>query len=72
MKIKLFAAFRDGWDGSYSVKLFGTRDEALKHLDRTEEQLEDDNVYEDGAIEETEIEIDENGVIITPGRMSFG
>lgn len=72
MKIKIFAAYRDGMDGSFSIRLFGEKQKALDHLDRTEEQLEEGNVYDDGAIAETEIEVDDQGVIIKSGHLSIG
>lgn len=61
MKIKLFAACSDRRDGSHTVKLFNTKQEALDELDRTEEQLEsgDTCYYEDGVLEEIVLDIDE-------------
>ena len=40
ISVKIFAACSDGGDGSVSVHLVNTREEALEKLDRTEEELE--------------------------------
>lgn len=61
MKIKLFIAASDGQDGSFSVKLFNTKEEALGNLKRTEEELQNGTFYDDGALEEIELELDEEG-----------
>lgn len=71
MKITLHAAYRDGQDGSFSVKLFNTKDEALKHLDRTEEELEEGNFYDDGAYEELTLDI-VDGKLEKPVSISVG
>lgn len=61
MEIKAFAACWDGGDGSTSVVIYPTRDEALKSLNRTEKQLEEGVYYDDGIIREVFIEIDNKG-----------
>jgi hypothetical protein len=63
MKVKLYCSYRDGGDGSFTIRIHESRQKALDHLQVTEEELEKGNFYDDGAIEETEIEVDENGNI---------
>jgi hypothetical protein len=72
MKIKLFLAATDGQDGSYTVTLFNTKQEALDDLEKTEEELNEGCFYEDGQIQEMEIEIDENGKLLNSYHFSFG
>lgn len=76
IKVKAFAAYRDGQDGSCSVSICGTRELALENLDRTEEQLQQGNMYEDGAIDEIEIEVEQQAdgtfVLINAPYFSFG
>ncbi len=72
MRIQLFAACTDGQDGSYSVKLFSTRAEALKKLNRTEEQLSEGCFYEDGCIEEVVLDVDSKGKLKKPVNISIG
>lgn len=57
MKIKLQLASSDGGDGSFNVGLHNTKQEALKSLDRTEEQIEKGTFYDDGMFEEVELDI---------------
>lgn len=71
MKITLHAAYQDGQDGSFSVKLFNTKREVLKYLDRTEEQLEEGCFYDDGAYEEVTLEI-VDGKLKNPVSISVG
>lgn len=70
-KIKLFGAARDGQDGSYSVELFNTRQEALNELDRTEEELSNGCFHEDGGIAEVVIEL-VDGKLKKPVYISLG
>lgn len=56
MKITLFAAYTDGQDGSFSIRIYNTRQEALDKLGKTEEDLEEGNIYDDGAVEELNLE----------------
>ena len=72
MKIKLSIAYRDAGDGSFSLRLFPTREMALNQLGVTEEQLELGDYYEDGAIEEVELEIDENGNLLNTPSIYIG
>ena len=45
-----YGAYSDGWDGSFNISLFNTKQEALDSLERTEEQLEKGSHYDDGAL----------------------
>ncbi len=72
MKVTVFATYTDGQDGSFSVSLHGTKEEALEDLGKTEEELEEGNIYEDGAMEELNLEFDENGKLINDVRFSAG
>jgi hypothetical protein len=72
-KIKLFLAATDGQDGSYTVSFFNTKKEALKDLDRTEDELEGGSFYDDGQIKELTLEIDNKGKLINKEfHISFG
>ena len=71
MKVKLICSYSDGQDGSHTVRIHRTRQEALERLNRTEEQLKRGNIYDDGAIVETEIEVDEAGKVIKGGSISI-
>lgn len=65
MVIKLWLSGWDCGDGSNSIQLQNTKEEALESLGKTsEEQI--DNYYDDGMIEEIELEIDENGKLLKP------
>jgi hypothetical protein len=63
MKIKLWLSAWDCGDGSNTVELNNTKKEALKSLN-LESEDEIDNYYDDGIIEEVELEIDENGKLL--------
>lgn len=60
IKLKLFAACSDGGDGSVSVTLVNSREEALEHLDRTEEELEEGCFHDDGSIEKVNVTLIED------------
>ncbi len=64
MEIKLFASYMDFGDGSFGIKLHNTKDEALDRLGRTEKQLENGNIYDDGAIKPLILEINNEGKLI--------
>lgn len=67
--IDAWMTFEDGQDGSYSIQLFGSREEAVKKLGKEPEVL-----YEDGGIEKVKIEIVNKGgkwVIKKSERASF-
>jgi hypothetical protein len=66
MKINLWLTSKDCGDGSYTVSIVNTKEEALEILDRTEEQLSEGNTYEDGYLEEITLELDENGKLTKP------
>ncbi len=72
MIIKLFASYSDGQDGSFSIALHNTREEALERLGRTEEELKKGCFYEDGAIEPLELEIDSSGKLMNNVSISVG
>lgn len=63
MKINLVVSYMDGGDGSHNLKLHNTKEEALKRLNRTEEELQLGNIYADGAIEEITLEIEDGKLI---------
>lgn len=65
MKIKLWLSAWDCKDGSNSMQLNNTKEEALISLNKTSED-ELDNYYEDGKIEKVELEIDHNGKLLKP------
>jgi len=65
MKIKLWLSAQDCGDGSNSVYINNTKEEALKSLGKQSEE-EIDNYYDDGMIEEIELEIDQNGKLLKP------
>ena len=65
MKIKLWLTFTDGQDGSYYVTIHNEKEEALERLNRTEDQMNNGNTYEDGYMSELDIEI-ENGKLVKP------
>jgi len=65
MKSILFWSYRDGMDGSHIVKLHSKKEEALKELSRTEEELQNGNIYDDGSFGEIEVELDENGKLVS-------
>lgn len=58
MKIKLWLSANDCGDGSVSVRLNNTKIEALKSLNKESED-EIDNFYDDGMIEEIELDFDD-------------
>lgn len=59
MKVKCHLVFSDGQDGSYTINIVPTKEKGLEILDRTEEQLEEGTVYEDGVIKEVTLDIEE-------------
>jgi len=63
MKIKLWLSAWDCGDGSNTIELNNTKEEALKSLN-LESEDEIDNYYDDGMIEEVELEIDETGKLL--------
>ena len=66
MKINLCLSASDCGDGSFSVFLHNTKEEALENLNRTEEQLENGCFYDDGMIQNISLDIDENGKLLVP------
>jgi len=64
MKKTLHISYRDGQDGTHRVILHNTKEEALARLNRTEEELEEGNIYEDGYYAEAELEFDEHGNLV--------
>lgn len=64
-KVKLTIAAKNQGDGSIGVKIFGKgkRKQALEWLNRTEEDLEKGSPYDDGVIEEVEVDL-ENGTFV--------
>lgn len=59
MKIKLWAACTDDWDGSFTVRLVNTKEEALHALgDKTEEEIDEAGFHDAGEIREIEIDFD--------------
>lgn len=64
MVIKVFWSYKDGQDGSHSIKLHSSKEEALNRLDRTEEELEDGDIYNDGSFGETLLEVDGKGNLL--------
>lgn len=66
MKIKLWVSAKDMGDGSVSVCIINTKEEALDKLNRTEEEVENGCFYEDGMFEEILLDIDENGKLVKP------
>ena len=71
MKLNVWLTYTDSMDGSYYVTIHNTKEEALKRLGSTEEQLETGDFYEHGYMEEQEIEI-ENGKLVKPITFSIG
>lgn len=73
MKIKLIITARDGQDGSFSIDLHNTKKEGLDSLDRTEKELKEGCFYEDGELQEIELDIDEKtGKLKESVTVSFG
>jgi len=66
MEINLWLTSKDCGDGSYTVQLVNTEEEALTVLDRTREELDEGNTYEDGYTEEITLQIDETGKLLKP------
>lgn len=64
MKINLWFSYRDGMDGSHSIKLHNTKEDALERLNRSEEEVKQGNIYDDGYFEEITLEIDEQGKLV--------
>lgn len=71
MEINLFASYRDLGDGSFSIRLHNTKEEALSILDRTEKELECGNSYDDGAIAPLMLEINNEGKLINNPRITI-
>jgi len=65
MKLNAWLTYKDSMDGSYFVTIQNTKEEALKTLGSTEEELATGDTYSYGAMEEIEIEI-ENGKLVKP------
>ena len=64
MTINCFLTKKDCGDGTVTICLFKTRQECLDKLNRTEEQLEEGDTYNDGCIEEVSLEVEAiNGVL---------
>ena len=64
--VNLVLSAKDCGDGSITVELHNTKEEALTSLNRTEQQLEDGCFYDDGMIEEITLELDENNKLVKP------
>lgn len=69
MKLNIWLTYSDSQDGSYYVTIHNEKQEALERLNRTEEQLKEGDVYNDGYMTEIEIEI-ENGKLVKPIQFS--
>lgn len=70
MKVTLWLSAWDCGDGSNSVELNNTKEEALKSLGKeSEDQI--DNYYDDGMIKEVLLEIDENGKLLKPFNINI-
>lgn len=70
IKIDAWVTFQDGQDGSYSVRIFGSRKEAVESLGKEPEVL-----YEDGGIDKVELEIvnkDGKWILKSNDYASFG
>ena len=63
MKLKLWLYSSDGGNGSFNVGLVNTKEEALEKLDRTEEEIEDGCFYDDGIIQEIELDIENEKLV---------
>lgn len=59
MKFNGWLTGKDLQDGSIGVCLFNTREEALESLDRTLEELDNGCFYDDGSLEEVNLEFKE-------------
>lgn len=60
----VWLAARDCGDGSQAGSFFNTKEEALKYLNKTEEELEEGTFYDDGGMEKITISIiDNDGVL---------
>lgn len=68
-KIKLTIAAKNQGDGSIAIKIFGEnkREAALEWLERTEEELENGSAYDDGLIEEKEVDLEKGTYIEIDG-----
>ena len=58
MKIKLWLSANDCGDGSISVRLNNTKEDALKSLNKESEE-EIDNFYDDGMVKEVELDFND-------------
>jgi len=71
MKINLWFSYLDGMDGSHSIKLHNTKEAALERLNKTQEEVEQGNIYDDGYFEEITLEIDEQGKLVKEVYLSI-
>ena len=58
MKIKLWLSANDCGDGSINIRLNNTKEDALKSLNKESEE-EIDNFYDDGMVEEVELDFND-------------
>ena len=65
MELNLFLTYRDCGDGSYSITIQNTKEEALDTLGSTEEEVKTGNVYDYGYMQEIKVEI-ENDKLVRP------
>jgi hypothetical protein len=72
MKIRLQGYFEDMNDGSYRLSLFNTKEELLSDVGKTEEEIKNGTVYDDGQLLEVDINVDEKGKLKKPLIISLG
>jgi len=65
MNVSLWLSATDDGDGSVSVYLNNTKEEALANLDRESEE-DVKSFYDDGLIKKVSLEIDEFGFLMNP------
>jgi hypothetical protein len=70
MKLTLTIAIRNGGDGSMDLFLCPDRESALKELDKTEEEMEDADIY-DGTIVEVKGELVQEGKVLKLKKSIF-
>jgi len=71
MKITLFVSARDAQDGSFNIMFHNTKKEALSRLERTEKEIQEGTLYDDGAYKEVVLEFNEKGKLISNNFLDF-
>ncbi len=71
MQIKLWFSAKDWGDGSISVRLSNTKQEALKSLGKESED-EIDNFYDDGMIDEVGLDFNDKMELNTQFYINIG